>query len=262
MADCASCSELSSVIDEVITCNGPCNSAVCRSCAGLSKAAVKIVYECKNVHFYCNSCNGVSIKDVAISLVDVNQKLNKLTEYVVANSLKIPAPSMSFLNDVDSGASSLKRRRVDNIASGPRAATPNHIRQSLVQAPLLTGSTATTDLMSVEERKVVVASMLHPTTDVGKLTTFLNKQLKLDKDSSSIRCQLLLPVGRTVEQLDYVSFKISVPEPLYPLLLFAEVWPKGVTLRDFVFRRFNSRPLGSFLPMTNPIIPDSPLAMN
>lgn len=71
--------------------------------------------------------------------------------------------------------------------------------------------------------------------------------LKLSDDDNSLRCSFLIPAGRKVEDLDYLSFKIGVPESMFSMLLRPELWPKGVRIRAFV-PRTRVHNTASFLP--------------
>lgn len=252
MSTCGTCKlVLSSVSGESIVCVGPCKSQICRSCSGLTKAAVKVVSDCLNVHFYCEKCNPYSIKEVSDELKEIKSSIDKLNEAVASvckpssNSLISPMIASNHLEP--SPMSSLKRRRVDNTWPTERT-TPLPPRQDVI-----IGSCQTAALQTVEGRKCVVASMLHPTTKPEDLAAYLKKALVLNADDTSIRCSLLIPAGRDIGNLDFVSFKIGIPESKYSLLLAPNIWPNGVKVRPFV-PKIGNRTLGKFLPIVPPVV--------
>lgn len=257
MSLCSKCEEsLPSVIGEFTLCRGPCNAKLCRSCTGLTKSVLKCVAECDNLQYYCENCKSLSIKSITDALAVVNTSINKLSDRFVNNSTLSVTPSSPF--PLSSGSlnvpntSGLKRRRVENVGG---AVTRSSSSSKIPAGNLLVGSgDDDSELKSVEAKKVVVASMIHPTTTEDVLLNHLVKALSLnDATKSSIRCSLMLPRGRKIEELDYISFKISVTDSIYNDLLSPTVWPKGVTLREYVPGR-NSRTIGSFLPITAPVV--------
>lgn len=254
MAACKVCSEV--VIcsaSDTVQCSGACNANFHVRCAGLSvfsKAAVKMLNESPNLSWFCCDCMSFKVKDVARSLAEIKQSMNKVIETVESTKVAVascgppysPAISGPSFNCAGT-VSSLKRRRVGH----------GSVEQSIARSPAplqlqITGS-RTDDaikIKAVESRKLIVVSQLHPTTTAGEMSEYLNAHLKVE---NTIRANLLLPRGRSLEELDYVSVKLSVPESLYDLLMAPEVWPKGVTVREFISRpRILGQPLGSFLP--------------
>lgn len=251
---CGQCSvTLSAVVCESITCVGPCKLPICRSCSGLTRSAVKVALDCVNLHFYCDKCNPYSIKEVSDALKEVKESIGKLNE-VLSNATKlnsgtVMSPMFPPIHFESGSTSALKRRRVDNSSSTQRSASPNR--------GIIVGSCTTATLQTVESRKCVVASMLHPTTKIDDLTKYLSKALNLPDGDSSLRCSLLLPAGRDIKDLDFISFKIGMPESKFSLLLSPEIWPRGVKVRPFI-PKFGSRPVGITLPL-DPLVISAPM---
>jgi hypothetical protein len=89
---------------------------------------------------------------------------------------------------------------------------------------------AASQISAAVERKDFVISRVHPSTTPDGIVDFI----KQNTGVVDVRCQLMLPRGRTVADLDYVSFKISATEADYDELMKPEVWPTKVLVRDFV----------------------------
>lgn len=238
---CSVCNEaISSVIGETILCSGPCKSNLCRSCSGLTKAAVKIICEYDSCHFYCKVCNRYSIKDISDSLTDLkaticNLNVNMAASLAKTNAMLPVSPLIlpGYLETVPS--SSLKRRRVDkSVDRGNSNSMAEVVKQSLI-----VGSRETSSFQTVEGRKCVVTSLWHPSTSIDDLTKYLKDGLGLPLEDKSLRCTPLIPAGRNVVDLDYLSFKIGVSESKFDALLSADLWPRGVTVREFVHRPGN-----------------------
>lgn len=256
---CKQCSiPISTVIGESIACDGPCKAVICRSCTGMTKAAVKAVSEYINLTYHCNSCFCFSIKEVAQSLNDVKASLVKISESVLANAANIAniAPALPLHAHIISGqvpSPGLKRRRVESVDSFP---TPKLVENVIV------GSDENSDLFAVEQRKQIVASLFHTSIKPEELCVHIKKHLNLSDEDSSIRCSLLLPAGRKIEELDFVSFKVVFPESMYSRILDPVLWPKGIRVRDFVHKIRNSRNVGHFLPPVLTRVPVENPVMN
>jgi hypothetical protein len=94
-------------------------------------------------------------------------------------------------------------------------------------------------ISAAAERKIFVISRVHPSTSPDSIAEFIKQNTGIE----DVRCQLMLPKGRTVAELDYVSFKISATELDYNELMKPEIWPAKVLVRDFV--RYNRRKGGN-----------------
>jgi hypothetical protein len=66
---------------------------------------------------------------------------------------------------------------------------------------------------------------------------FIQNKTEID----DARCTLLLPKGRELLELDFVSFKVSVKESCYTTLMNPEVWPARVLIRDYIVKRNNNK---------------------
>jgi hypothetical protein len=90
-------------------------------------------------------------------------------------------------------------------------------------------SGAASQISAAAERKVFVISRVHPATTPDGITDFIKQNTGVE----DVRCQLMLPKGRDVMDLDYVSFKISATVAGYEELMRPEIWPAKVLVRDF-----------------------------
>jgi hypothetical protein len=97
---------------------------------------------------------------------------------------------------------------------------------------------ATSQISAAEERKDFVISRVHPATTTDGIREFIKENTGI----VDVRCQLMLPKGRDVAELNYVSFKISATVAGYEELMKPEVWPAKVLVRDFI--QYNRRRSG------------------
>lgn len=56
----------------------------------------------------------------------------------------------------------------------------------------------------------------------------------INADADRIKCAKLVPKGKNINELSFVSFKVSVPTELVSLVSDAFYWPDGVEIREFL----------------------------
>lgn len=95
--------------------------------------------------------------------------------------------------------------------------------------------------------KTIVVSRLHPSTTEARIVHYVNSKLGLTDGTSNMVAKALIPRGRAPEQLNFISIKIDVPSELYTSLMAMEIWPDGVSVRDFEIRPRKSSTSGVFL---------------
>jgi hypothetical protein len=101
-----------------------------------------------------------------------------------------------------------------------------------------TSNDASDGIAAVEERRFLVLSRIHPDTTSDKIVNFIRRKTGL----TNIRCHLMIPRGKTVNELEYVSFKVGVEVDDYSTLMVPELWPAKVLVRDFEKRNRRLKP--------------------
>ena len=71
--------------------------------------------------------------------------------------------------------------------------------------------------------------------DIDKLVRKFLKTYESDK----INVKILVPKGRELNDLDYVSFEVTVDSRLKSLAMKPSTWPKGVKYRQFINQSFS-----------------------
>lgn len=255
MTICGICKESVTAIPDSISCyNSVCKAVYHSRCAGLSRSVISKISEIVNLRYYCNECCSAVHFDpkktavetlnesptadaISVQLGSIQETLTNLTDAILKP--KTPEwPSVPL-----SGKSNNKRRRLDGGTEADSNANATFSR------PDVFGSADDHEsLVVVEPRKLLVASMFHPTTDSNHLTDFLKSKLAMSDDSTELRVHKLVAPGKDISELDYVSFKISVPGIRYDELLSSSIWPRGVRVREFENRprKLQNNPV--FLP--------------
>lgn len=141
-----------------------------------------------------------------------------------------------------------KRKRTESVSRS----TPNFPR------PTYGTKDDITSLKSADSWKSIYVSMLHPTTTEDQLIDYvLGLNLKPNLNSSDLLCRKLLASNRRIEELRFLSFKISVPDDIFDMLIDPAMWPKTVAVREFV-NRSRQTPMGAFLYPQTPETPVPP----
>lgn len=251
MANCLKCSDAITAIPDAVKCAiASCGNIFHMKCVGLSRSTLNIISNSNNVKFICDGCldsvllsskvTPPPIDNFAEELADIKLSITNLSSMWAKASTSWPTLAEKSDNKT-------KRSRYDmdldeNVFT---PAPPQPVAN--MNENVIVGSADVTGLRTVEPRKLIVASMLDPATSSDALVNFLNEKLKLPSGSTIARVTKLVPAGIDVNKLDFISFKISVPSTHYNSLMSADMWPKGVTVREFQQRPRKIRTVG-FLP--------------
>lgn len=229
-------------------------------------SVLTLITDLPNLHFYCDNC-GVTPANVQVApaeskpldnqsafaenisgqLVSIQECLYKLTDAITKT------PVWPTVNE---SVNTLKRRRVDDESAVDSAVSHTPQRSAQKTNSVVIGSAVeNSDLQVVEPRKLLVASLFHPSTESDNLAVFLKTKLKIASDSTVVRVHKLVPAGKDLSTLDYVSFKVDVPGNLFNELLSPSMWPKGIRVREFEHRPRKPRSDAVFLPPIIAAIP-------
>lgn len=73
-------------------------------------------------------------------------------------------------------------------------------------------------------------SKIRPDVTVEAVSAMVKANLNIDADPPIVK---LVPKGRTIESLSFVSFKIGLDPSLQQIALDPETWPEGLLFREF-----------------------------
>lgn len=253
MPNCKKCNEDITAVPDSVNCAYPsCNNSFHMKCVGLSRTLLNFITNSPNVHFTCDDCtNGVFVLARKQTPTVPDSMATDLAD--IKKSLEILSSTMSTASSwpiQDKLGSKSKRSRYELDTDGNTTPIPlvkSKLATTAADKEVVVGSADANGLQIVEQRKLIVASMLHPSTEPEMLMEFLTTKLELPTNSSSIRVSKLLPAGVDPNTLDFISFKISVPTSMYEPIMKTAIWPKGVTVREFQNRPKKLR-TGNFLP--------------
>lgn len=229
MSMCCYCSLSSAdgAMDTKIKCMGPCNQFIHLNCVKMTVQTKRICEDLPELHFYCKFCAVYSNAGVANALNSFSANISQLSEALKPlTSLNMNTLVSNFIaknsnNDVNSPS---KRRRTDgDLIRFTDSATPR------------TGTKNSEALSTVPLRKSFVISHLANSTTTDMIEKYIKDNVG-DVMAIDARCTTLLPVGKQPADLSYISFRVSASEKVYDMINRTEFWPKGVQLREFVFK--------------------------
>lgn len=85
-------------------------------------------------------------------------------------------------------------------------------------------------------------SPFSPETDPTKIINHLNSFDFINKFSGDIKCIKLVKKKRNEKSHSFVSFKLEIPDEFFELVADSNIWPIGVTVKEFVVK--NPNPVG------------------
>lgn len=225
---CTKCNESVTALPDSIACrNSSCNALYHARCVGIPRNLLKLITKNKYVFFYCDACSADPFKVQVTPTVTISDQ-------ILSNQSSVTGDNIS--------------EQLVCIQDSVMIHTPQ--RKTAKKDPIVVGSAVeNSGLRVAKPRKFLVASLFHPSTDPENLSNFLKEKLSVASESTVVRVHKLVPAGKDLATLDYVSFKVVVPGDLFTVLLSPSIWPKGVHVREFVHRSRKSRADAVFLPL-------------
>lgn len=198
--------------------------------------------------FVCHKLSEISNKQPVVNDQDaILSRLDLLTSEMEKMKKNVDSLSSSDF-DIPIGG---KRSRTGQLrpltprVQGSRFEWPKAQTTSDTQAVQGT-NVECTSLKAVEVPSFFHVSRFNTATTEEELKTWISERLQLD-DDQSIKCWRLIPKGRELSTLEFVSFKIGVLKEHEKKIMDPSVWPTNITVRPFEQR--------AFLQRTYPAIP-------
>lgn len=259
--------ECDKAMDPMVKC-AMCDMNCHISCYGIGKTVHRAIGESNNLWFLCDECsekksaffatqNKVASTDNNNDIATIFQAIGELKNMfmdmqVKMNNIEKPtfrnilgSETQTSNSSAAHGNSRRKRMRfADNTANLYETPTTRP------KTSVIGNNKNEKALTSVEPRKWVFVSQLHPSTSDDAFVQYVKKQLKDDDNKLKVQAFALVPKERSRESLNFISFKLSIPESSLSDVLKPEIWPSGVVVREFVDDGRRRRQTGHFLPKT------------
>lgn len=237
---------------EFIKCNGACANVFHSKCVSIGKALLNALGGNPNIRWYCHDCH-INDSNIVSSVNEIKNSISQLSGSLssdlgkflcsMSDMTKCVSDSLKSLsaakdgNNVDPTASiSSKRRRDDAFPTNPmkfRRVTSRSTHTSSIASNAEHGYNNNNP--SSTNRSSIVVSNIAPDITIETLTKFLVSKLKTDNDS--VRITTLMPRSIKATDVKFMQYRISFPDSVYNFIRDQSLWPVGVRIRDFVFKR-------------------------
>lgn len=219
----------------------------------------------------CHSCHGNG-SDITSSINEIKSSIGQLSTSISSDLGKFlvsmtemtkcitdAVKSMASSNCTDHntapiGGLSAKRLRVEHHDDAPgkfRRVDWQQSNQDRVHTSKSSNGVAVLNSNEIDNsRKSIVVSNVAPNVSTEHLVKYLAPRLDINPDD--IRVTTLIPRSVKADELKFMQFRISIPASVYNLVRSHTLWPNGVRIRDFVFKRrrnvqFTSNPVADFI---------------
>lgn len=246
---CFACTHTVNKADEIM-CNGFCKSSFHLKCVHQSTEIRNMIASCAQLFWMCKACTKMmsnanfrqaisSTNSVMESMaVEQTKVLDELRKEIALNTTKIntildrtPLQTTPLIPRPKHFGPSRKRPRLfvdetsqhDDVSAGTKEIAPDE------SIPL-----------AAEQRQDkfwLYLSGFDPQATVQQIEKLVKSNLNTD---STVDVVKLVPKGRTLDELTFVSFKIGLETHLKDTALSGSSWQKGITFRQFDFGHSSS----------------------
>lgn len=263
-AKCYSCSN-GIMNSEFITCAGVCGENFHTKCVSVNKAMLNAVTNCPNIHWYCHDCNdgkrhiSATINGINDAIARLSSSLSKdLKQFLDGLNLLMAnilgsigtmntVRNVSDLSDLPNDTSQLGK---DHQKQYKHADVPDCHSKVVPDPNFVVDSLPLSHTDCHYHSKSVVVSNIGKDVTMDYLKNYLVDKLGIEKEM--INLSLLLPTGRTMQDVNFIQYKVTIPDANYSSILSPVIWPKDVRVRDFIHKQRKNIGIAkqSFLEMT------------
>lgn len=230
--DCGKCSEAITGIDSPVVCRGYCGATLHMNCAGVTRAMLTyFTTHKKNLFWMCDKCaelfENSHFKAISVP-TDENGPFSSLTTAIT--ELRSEIQQLATKSTVDSTPKewplvnqriTYKRKR-DGDGS---AACKSGLKQpdaNVVAVP--------TSNEQLDKKFWLYLSRIRPDVSNEAVCSMVKANLELESDPVVVK---LVPKGKDISTLSFVSFKIGIDDDLKTKALDPATWPEGILFREF-----------------------------
>lgn len=245
---CESCA--CEIIDQaVVKCGGFCSAQFCLKCSKMDSTICAKVSSTSNLFWMCNACskmmdnarfrNAMISTNAAISQnfdelkneircsvldeirLEIRTNFKELIEAVPKTPAPapVPVPVVSFFG-------SNKRKRENDGKSEP---TPKRSSQPLRRGTDCSGQSVATSATTDSNMFWLYLSDISVQTPEDCVAELVRHRL----DSTDLKIVRLVPRGRDVRYLSFVSYKVGMPMQLKQKAMQDSTWPSEISFREF-----------------------------
>lgn len=238
-----------------------CSLAYHQVCANVTDPELMVIKNNLNIVWNCTNCLQSNIKDSTSALfrctLAVSDMINKFGPILDAVSkqnmvpkqpiLNIATPKRSFASVTQGDDNADRAQQIRKVAKINKIDVRFGTKESadLVAVPLKTATRRTTSGTAENAALTYIyLSRFQSSTsedDIIKYVTSCSDSV----NGELLECRKLIPRGKTLDELRFISFKLSVAITDYDRMVNPEFWPKGVAVREF--QKLPATQIGAFL---------------
>lgn len=248
-----------------------CSLSYHTKCAKVKKSGIEAMKENTNIVWHCAHCINSSVTESASTLLSCTKAIaDMVTKFVpildafatmtaareqtnnhqehqlpttenTSSIVAIAAKNKRVYSEVsdDDSSPTDQPRKLNRTSKHPISRKPP-VKFGTKESPsgliAVARPTARTNHGANEDKnpntRHLYVSRLQPQTSEDDILSFIKTSVKLN-DMDVLRCKLLVPSGKKVEELNFVSFKISASIKDYSVLANTDIWPQNVAVREF-----------------------------
>lgn len=240
---CNTCNGLISS-SEFISCAGICQQLFHIKCAAVNKSMLNAVTSSPNIHWFCNECNSGN-RNVAASMDRINESIGLLTKSLSGDLVQFvdgfKSLTENFMETISTAVISNATNMSSNASHDEKVPTSNDVSELSSELSTCNNtadeSNCTTDFIVDRDRapvRSVVVSNVGKDVSADCLTDYLVDELCVERERISV--SLLLPTARSINDLNFLQYKITLPEEKYGAIVNPKSWPPNIRVRDFVHK--------------------------
>jgi hypothetical protein len=243
---CAKC-KLHHSTDDSTACSGPCERIFHFKCLDVSRDVLKVLSECRNLSYTCDACLSRCYRPLEDKIDNLETEFRELKALFTATLAGRPAVSTVNPKPI-------------LVKSPPQRKQQPHraVKKTPTFADLISGRKTISKDDDTPRRSPVTDTPATPITIVGtgpKKTEIsfavpkfwvyltgldpetdddiLEEIVQTTFNSDDIKCVKLMPKNRTLEQCEFISYKIGFPLSMKDTALDPTSWPEGFSVREF-----------------------------
>lgn len=241
---CFACTQTVNQTDEIV-CKGFCRSTFHLECAHQSSEMRNSVAACSQLYWMCEACakmmenanfrQAISSTNSVMEMMAEQQTkaLDEMRKEIALNTTKINA----ILQRTPSQTTPLAPRSQPPLPSRKRPRLvieePLHHDNTTVGTKEISADESIPLAASrTEEKFWLYLSGFDPQATSQQIENLVKSNLKTDE---TVDVAKLVPKGRSLDELSFVSFKVGMNQGLKDVALSASSWQKGITFRPFDF---------------------------
>lgn len=247
---CFACSN-DLVVEDEIVCGGFCKSTFHIGCVHLCAETRTLIQTNSQLFWMCLSCTKMmqnanfrqaiaSTNEAMLHLeVQQNKVLEELRTEIKQNTAKINSilsltpRTPKRVGEFSFSSQLAKRNRID----GSNSEKPQTIRKEQIGSKE-DDQSFVVPLARREQKCWLYLSQFDPSATTDDISQLVKRNLETESEVQAVK---LIPKGRKLEELSFVSFKVGVQMDLREKALLATSWQKGIYFREFEFAR-STRP--------------------